>query len=918
MSYIHGTFKDVENKTVEVRINTSSGNNEIVIGNGHDSDVYFSSDPVTISMQLEDMFEVIIKKSASISLQSKIYLGDILFAGKPNDVSVTIYRDNRLVFDGYLEANSFDQPWAHQIETFELNCVDHLSLLEYKYWTDTMSYNELLNDVNNYTFLTMLSKIGLNSYNVYYDNSKNVGGQSIWNTAGISLNVFLGDSEDKVMNYEEILTHILRYFNLHIIQEGSDLYIFDWNTITSNTVSWVKLFGNSNSPVSLSNISVTKNSYSDDSSSLSMSEVYNQIQVKCKIDDAVEVIPSMLDTGDLYDYYNHQQLCITEAWYDGASYKLKDTLKSFFGSNMFSNENSIEVNYGDVNSWHAQDWYMKWLYNPKWSLHYDNSIIDSFVPYDGSNPAYQTKILQLLYENRFMPAFISIGSGSEMKNGAQHRTSRPSLSNYLVISGCAGWSVDSDNQHYGDCQFASYNDMYAAIRNAASKASSSGCLASYDSGTAINVSPTEDDKTNFIIISGSITLEPRHIKMGSTSSPSGYRARQFKSGDNASWGNVIAHITDSSLYWAAGDGYRCQNNGVNGHYQQVPWTNRYDSVSGNSPVVNPSVNFLSPPVNKRGIDNVYWSYSKFVYNMSKTTEGWSQEDTINKISVLECELKIGDKYCVEDLNNLDTYKCPTFHWYTAEECEQYGYPNKSFTIGFDPVIGENILGKEFQLTNTSDGRVNSKDGMAIPIKKSDALSGTVTFKIKGVMDLQWDTYIHQDRSSSSSYVHIEGTTHLWPYISALWIKDFNLYFDGENNATSKNDKDLIYMSDESHNYIKKRDDIEFCLNTQLGEEEAANYGLDTSLAYSNVINMAANLGLGNITAPNGTDRAEKLYVDQYWKLYNVPKVIMNTQLHNSNYSIFNTFTFNGFGKTIPLGIDINLKRNVVDLKCRQI
>ena len=286
--------------------------------------------------------------------------------------------------------------------------------------------------------------------------------------------------------------------------------------------------------------------------------------------------------------------------------------------------------------------------------------------------------------------------------------------------------------------------------------------------------------------------------------------------------------------------------------------------------------------------------------------------------MLECQLQIGDKYCVEDTDNLDVEGCPTFHWWTASECEANGYTSKSFSIGINPAIGDYIFGKEYALTNTADGRRLNYSGMAIPISKSDNLVGEVSFKVLRVLPVEWNVYVNID-VPRQTYRHIEGTRNLWAACSAMWIKDFSLKF--ESNSASDNsasDKDLIYMSDVSSDFKKKKDDIEFSLNTQLSSAEAAQLGMSSSVSYSNVINLNTDSALENISAPNGTNRAERLYVDQYYNMYSTPKVILGTQIHNVGYSLFNTFTVPGFGKMTVLSTEENLKRNVIDINCRQI
>jgi len=49
MAYLHGTFKDRKNNTIEVQIRNAVGSGNIVIGEDHSSEVFFSDDPIEIS-----------------------------------------------------------------------------------------------------------------------------------------------------------------------------------------------------------------------------------------------------------------------------------------------------------------------------------------------------------------------------------------------------------------------------------------------------------------------------------------------------------------------------------------------------------------------------------------------------------------------------------------------------------------------------------------------------------------------------------------------------------------------------------------------------------------------------------------------------------------------------------------------------
>ena len=106
---------------------------------------------------------------------------------------------------------------------------------------------------------------------------------------------YLIPSERKIhTNFEEMLNEILKYLNLHMIQEGEDFYIFDWKTVENNKQNpWTcilkkKLYDdnmeeieNNTTPTSnlvLSNKTISMNDYSSSDTNLSMSEIYNQIK----------------------------------------------------------------------------------------------------------------------------------------------------------------------------------------------------------------------------------------------------------------------------------------------------------------------------------------------------------------------------------------------------------------------------------------------------------------------------------------------------------------------------------------------------------------------------------------------------------------------------------------------------------------
>ena len=409
MAYLHGTFKDRKDNTIEVQIRSNASGGTKVIGEDHNSQVFFSDDPIDITMECDDLFVPIIKKSCTINLITSIYLGDMVFAGNENDVTVKVFKNNKLIFSGFVEPNTYTQPYAYKLEEFTLNCIDYLSALQYKSFIGNSSYDALIADSNIYTFKEILQKIKLDTYpQTYYDMSKTVSGQSALDVCGVSLNAFLGESEDDVMNYEDVLKEILQYLNLHIIQEGETFYIFDWKSIENNSTNWSLLFGTplEETPTS-ANISVTKESYSSDSTSLSMSDVYNQVQVKCELEEVEEVVTSPLDNDVLDSHYDNEQLYMTEFFTSGVGESARDSFRNLVLSPMASDPSSLE-SQTDYDAWGVRDWYVKWLYNPSWKLTYKNDDVESMMNTVGGNYVDQYKVMKNLREKRFFPALIRL------------------------------------------------------------------------------------------------------------------------------------------------------------------------------------------------------------------------------------------------------------------------------------------------------------------------------------------------------------------------------------------------------------------------------------------------------------------------------------------------------------------------------
>lgn len=898
-TYIHGTFKDKENNTIEVQIRSRLGNYQCVIGDEYNSDIQFGEDPIKIETVCDDLFEPIIKKQCTINLLTNVYLGDKLFAGNSESVGVLVYKNNETIFQGFVEPDTYNQPYAKTYEPFTLNCIDFLGTLQYHSLLDLHTYNNLLADTDIYTFKDYIDMMGFEGEGkVYYDGSKTVSGSSALEVCGVSMNVFLGDSEDDVMTFEEILKEILQYLNLHIIQEGDKFLIFDWKTIEGGNPSLTSFSGESAYTVSGSNVEVTSGSYASDSTQLSMSDVYNQVQVKCDLEEVEDIIENPLDKDALDSYYDKSQLFMTELMVEGDfedAGVFRDLLLSPMVSDCYSADGG-----SDSSKWKARDWYVKWLYNPNWKLSYNNGDIDNLVTNISGTYVDQYKVMEYLRNRRFMPALVNIAQQKECvtSTNSKRQNAKRSGQNYLVIS-VNGTGADTDTE-------ANIIDWYNEY------ASGTDGIVQYTNSQSASYSPTSSGVTNYIVFSGKIALAPIYNKTRGDrlyGTPNTTLAEQITDATNGDF-RPFDDLWDMPLYYTE---YH-KDIPKGGYYAQEFWkASRQDA----KPIAQTSALWQYPFVNTK---------EKQQYEYHYTSNG-STSDIYDKMPILECELKIGDKYLVEDTWGLHSGHT-TYHWYTYDECpwakSEYGnqesYKKTTFTLGFDPSIGDFLVGAEYDLADTVDGDISDETGTAIPIKNTDALSGQLSFKIKGIVAPVWNqiTRIHPTLFRHTSWE--SESVNILSHVSAIWIKDFSVKLISDNGGkdVKEQSKDLIYLSDETHNYIKKKDDIEFKLVTMPTAQESVELGIKNTVSFSNVINTSTGLPLEGITFSGETERAERHYIHQYYNYYNLPKALLETDLHNNDYSLLNTFQFNGFGKMLTQNMIYDVKQNNVHITCRQL
>ena len=119
-----GQFKDINENLYSVIISPKSSANERI-------EIILSDNPVTITQNSDNIFKEIKPLSCTIEIVSNNIYPD-MYAVDAKDVSVIIRCEttNTILFDGYLTPYIYNQPYAHSLDTIQLEAVSKLSVLK--------------------------------------------------------------------------------------------------------------------------------------------------------------------------------------------------------------------------------------------------------------------------------------------------------------------------------------------------------------------------------------------------------------------------------------------------------------------------------------------------------------------------------------------------------------------------------------------------------------------------------------------------------------------------------------------------------------------------------------------------------------------------------------------------------------------
>lgn len=844
--YIHGEFLTKLGEVVTVRILTKNDRNrEIEIGgnDGADADIFFTDSPLTIESQVSDTFDVLQKNQATLSLEVRDFTADF-FCASCFDAVVNIHKSGKCIFAGFIEPQAYSQGFNELYDKVELSCVDVLTALEYRTYKDIVtprtpydtakmnagqrSFKEIAASVLQF-FTSNIDIVNGNPSKIWYDGSKAIDAKpenaySVFAQLSIFDLLFFGDKEDSLWNADAVLEELLRYFNLHIRQDGFDFYIYSMESVKSGEqIEWRDIVTGAVAVTPAKSVDINADNVADCNTKISVGEVYSLISVKCDRKGMENIIESPLEDSRLKSPWSNAQKYMVE--YDTFG-KGSNSLHAFYA---LTHDQNTDYDAGSVISW-----YMQVKHNPGWAIGANGEDIVARL---GKGNTNQHAIPNYI-ANHPCAAILSFGN---IWRSADRRDNSPvskiDMTNYLVIS------VNGNGKDAKDEVYPKDTDIKAAIPYAVYNGSYAGGA----------LSPADDASTNYIVISGDIILNPHPDLSGS-----------YKKLHDSDWDAWTAPLVEQPFRLAH------RANGDNCYYTQQYF--KAATPRAEEEWDKDSDRGLMPYLQDRT-----WQQYEFKYSAIGDST-----DRISKVGVLACMLIVGDKCVVEVGHSGDISDFQWRPYKPMDKCrDEDEYYAQSFTIGFDPQIGDKLIGTSFKMQKNTNYRLGiDAEGTAIPIRRSDGVRGKVQFQILGPVNILWGEYTLR-HPTFFKYAMRKDEIPLLAHVSSIFVKKFEVKIYSDNGLVNNTeDKDLIYMSAENDDFTNKKDDIEFKICSALTAAERATLGIDENISMATPTDENSHAPVVSLYNKHKKEKIkpEIDYIDSCYREYSKPRVVLTQTL----------------------------------------
>ena len=882
--YLHGHFYNQKEERIEVHILTGGDRTKETVIGEKGGDLSFTDDPVELTSQVNDTFDHLLCQQATVRLLTRNFVPDF-FCASCRDAVVNIYREGKCLFAGFVEPQSYSQGYNEEFDEIELSCIDALTALQYAKYRDVGSlgvlYDVVKAEAEQRTFLAMVKEIlcgvtaaldivGGNVMRYLYDGSRAVDSvarnrYAIFGQLTVNELLFLGEEEDDVWQQDEVLEEMLKYLNLRIVQDGFTFYVFSWESVKGDgRIVWRDLLTGVSVTTDRQTTDIVTGLVTDTDTTISVGEVYNKIVLTAKVERMESLIESPLDDDLLKSPYCNKQKYMTEYSCDATN--LNKSIDAF-----------VAMTHGRETSFDGgcvTDWYVQMMNNSRWLFPKNGggNLMEEYCS-EGRN---QQTLPNWLAKNQGA-AIMALGK-VEKKTDAKDNSPIPKveMTNYLVVS------VNGNRDDREETTYPNADSLKAGMPRAVYNGSMSGGV----------FSPTNDGTTNYIVLSGKLVLNPV-MAVSDT-----YQAIYNYDGGGGvdKWLKMLVPSRDKGRYYTQQWWKAAVPN------EKVVWDR--ETVRGFVPFTD-----TGP--------------QEYEFKYSAIGDGG---DHISKVGVLACMLIIGDKCVVEKGTNGQVTDFEWRKYKTLAECkDEDEYYEQCFTIGFDPKIGDKIVGTKFDLQNNVSYDLGiDAEGIAIPIKRGDKVSGRVRFVILGPVNALWDVVTRRHPTWFRHTKWSSTTIPLLAHVSSIMVEQFEVKIYSDNGLVNNTgDNDLVYVSDTRESFVNVKE-LEMKINSGLTAAECQALDVTDSVKMSTPLNTLTGDGVLTVyDYVRGLNaKPEQLYVDSCYKEWHAPRVVMTQKLTDTDggiVSLFAHYRHPMMGKTFFVqGISRNLEEGYAEMTLKEI
>jgi hypothetical protein len=174
-----------------------------------------------------------------------------LYSEEENNFTVKMYRKNKLLFDGFLKPDGVYQSFVYDSWVLNLTCVDGLGILKDLafvqpnglHWVGKMKAIDIIYKCLVRTNLSMNINT---SVNIYYEGLTPSDTLDPLTQIYMSVERFVKDDNDTIMDCNDVLTSVLNLFNANICQVDGQWYIYRANELYDNHIVKFRQYSKTN------------------------------------------------------------------------------------------------------------------------------------------------------------------------------------------------------------------------------------------------------------------------------------------------------------------------------------------------------------------------------------------------------------------------------------------------------------------------------------------------------------------------------------------------------------------------------------------------------------------------------------------------------------------------------------------------